>query len=159
MLHSSRRSIGATPGPTEDRILAGGVDRSSRGRSLRGLSRDVRAEASTRNGGERGIRTLEAVLAPTRFPIVLLQPLGHLSALPGACGHADSGPGTLPVGRAARQAFAVFSWDTYGVPYLTRIAPHEFDAITFKRFSLMNPSMSPSLFISSTPRRSLANDA
>src|SRR5580765_4207339 len=31
-------------------------------------------------GGERGIRTLEAVLAPTRFPIVLLQPLGHLSA-------------------------------------------------------------------------------
>src|SRR5262245_61367287 len=30
-------------------------------------------------GGERGIRTLEAVLAPTRFPIVLLQPLGHLS--------------------------------------------------------------------------------
>src|SRR5262249_41025812 len=30
-------------------------------------------------GGERGIRTLEAVSAPTRFPIVLLQPLGHLS--------------------------------------------------------------------------------
>src|SRR5262245_24533556 len=32
------------------------------------------------NGGESGIRTHEAVLAPTRFPIVLLQPLGHLSA-------------------------------------------------------------------------------
>ena len=26
------------------------------------------------NGGERGIRTLEAGLAPTRFPIVLLRP-------------------------------------------------------------------------------------
>src|SRR5438876_11786099 len=36
------------------------------------------------DGGERGIRTLEAVLAPTRFPIVLLQPLGHLSATTGA---------------------------------------------------------------------------
>src|SRR6059036_1298098 len=33
-----------------------------------------------RDGGESGIRTHEAVLAPTRFPIVLLQPLGHLSA-------------------------------------------------------------------------------
>src|SRR5436309_9576299 len=33
------------------------------------------------DGGESGIRTHEAVLAPTRFPIVLLQPLGHLSAM------------------------------------------------------------------------------
>ena len=31
------------------------------------------------NGGERGIRTLETRLEPTRFPIVLLRPLGHLS--------------------------------------------------------------------------------
>src|SRR2546425_1151058 len=34
-----------------------------------------------KDGGESGIRTHEAVLAPTRFPIVLLQPLGHLSAM------------------------------------------------------------------------------
>ncbi len=31
-------------------------------------------------GGEREIRTLVRVLAVTRFPIVRLQPLGHLSA-------------------------------------------------------------------------------
>ncbi len=30
-------------------------------------------------GGEREIRTLVGVLAQTRFPIVRLQPLGHLS--------------------------------------------------------------------------------
>ena len=34
-----------------------------------------------KNGGERGIRTLEAVIPPTRFPSVRLQPLGHLSAI------------------------------------------------------------------------------
>src|SRR5580765_6992924 len=33
-----------------------------------------------KDGGESGIRTHETVLASTRFPIVLLQPLGHLSA-------------------------------------------------------------------------------
>jgi hypothetical protein len=31
-------------------------------------------------GGERGIRTLEALLTLTRFPSVRLKPLGHLSA-------------------------------------------------------------------------------
>ena len=30
-------------------------------------------------GGERGIRTLDTVLAYTHFPGVRLQPLGHLS--------------------------------------------------------------------------------
>jgi hypothetical protein len=30
-------------------------------------------------GGERGIRTLDTLLAYTHFPGVLLQPLGHLS--------------------------------------------------------------------------------
>jgi hypothetical protein len=30
-------------------------------------------------GGERGIRTLDTVLAHTHFPGVLLQPLGHLT--------------------------------------------------------------------------------
>src|SRR5262245_1726229 len=38
------------------------------------------ANVVRKDGGESGIRTHEAVLAPTRFPIVLLQPLGHLSA-------------------------------------------------------------------------------
>jgi hypothetical protein len=32
------------------------------------------------DGGEGGIRTREAVLPPTRFPVALLRPLGHLSA-------------------------------------------------------------------------------
>ena len=32
-------------------------------------------------GGERGIRTLDTLLTYTRFPGVLLQPLGHLSVL------------------------------------------------------------------------------
>ena len=31
------------------------------------------------SGGEKGIRTLDTLLAYTRFPGVLLQPLGHLS--------------------------------------------------------------------------------
>ncbi len=31
------------------------------------------------NGGERGIRTLDTLLTYTRFPSVLLKPLGHLS--------------------------------------------------------------------------------
>ena len=31
------------------------------------------------NGGETGIRTLDTLLAYTRFPSVRLQPLGHLS--------------------------------------------------------------------------------
>ena len=30
-------------------------------------------------GGEQGIRTLETLIASTRFPIVLLRPLGQLS--------------------------------------------------------------------------------
>ena len=30
-------------------------------------------------GGERGIRTLDTLLTYTRFPSVLLKPLGHLS--------------------------------------------------------------------------------
>ena len=34
---------------------------------------------SKKNGGERGIRTLGTLLTYTRFPGVLLQPLGHLS--------------------------------------------------------------------------------
>ncbi len=33
------------------------------------------------NGGEQGIRTLEALFTPTRFPIVLLRPLGQLSTM------------------------------------------------------------------------------
>ena len=33
----------------------------------------------TEFGGERGIRTLDTLLTYTRFPGVLLQPLGHLS--------------------------------------------------------------------------------
>jgi hypothetical protein len=33
-----------------------------------------------KNGGEGEIRTLERVLAVTRFRVVRLQPLGHLSA-------------------------------------------------------------------------------
>ncbi len=33
------------------------------------------------NGGERGIRTPEALLTPIRFPSARLQPLGHLSIL------------------------------------------------------------------------------
>ena len=32
-----------------------------------------------KNGGERGIRTLETLLTLTHFPGVLLQPLGHLT--------------------------------------------------------------------------------
>ena len=44
-----------------------------------------------KDGGESGIRTHEAVLAPTRFPIVLLQPLGHLSAPGGHCSGARHG--------------------------------------------------------------------
>lgn len=32
-------------------------------------------------GGERGIRTLDTLLTYTRFPGVLLQPLGHLTTL------------------------------------------------------------------------------
>ncbi len=31
-------------------------------------------------GGEQGIRTLETLVTPTRFPIVLLRPLGQLSS-------------------------------------------------------------------------------
>src|SRR3989338_10017383 len=31
------------------------------------------------NGGERGIRTLETLLGPTRFRVARLRPLGHLS--------------------------------------------------------------------------------
>ena len=34
---------------------------------------------SIKNGGEKGIRTLETLLEPTRFPGVRLRPLGHLS--------------------------------------------------------------------------------
>ncbi len=33
------------------------------------------------NGGERGIRTLDTLLTYTRFPSVLLKPLGHLSVI------------------------------------------------------------------------------
>ncbi len=33
------------------------------------------------HGGEQGIRTLEALFTPTRFPIVLLRPLGQLSTM------------------------------------------------------------------------------
>ena len=33
------------------------------------------------NGGEQGIRTLETLFTPTRFPIVLLRPLGQLSRM------------------------------------------------------------------------------
>ena len=33
------------------------------------------------NGGERGIRTLDTLVTYTRFPIVLLRPLGQLSML------------------------------------------------------------------------------
>ncbi len=33
------------------------------------------------SGGERGIRTLETLLTFTRFPGVLLQPLGHLTGI------------------------------------------------------------------------------
>ncbi len=36
----------------------------------------------TKTGGERGIRTLGTGLPYTRFPGVLLRPLGHLSVLP-----------------------------------------------------------------------------
>ena len=35
----------------------------------------------TKNGGERGIRTLGTLVMYTRFPSVLLKPLGHLSYL------------------------------------------------------------------------------
>jgi hypothetical protein len=34
---------------------------------------------TAKTGGERGIRTLDTLLTYTRFPIVRLQPLGHLS--------------------------------------------------------------------------------
>ncbi len=34
-----------------------------------------------KNGGERGIRTLGNALRYTRFPVVHLRPLGHLSTL------------------------------------------------------------------------------
>jgi hypothetical protein len=36
--------------------------------------------AENQTGGERGIRTLDALLEHARFPGVCLQPLGHLSA-------------------------------------------------------------------------------
>ena len=36
---------------------------------------------ATKPGGERGIRTLGTLLTYTRFPGVLLKPLGHLSCL------------------------------------------------------------------------------
>src|SRR5690606_24877858 len=39
-------------------------------------------------GGEGGIRTLDTLFAYTRFPGVLLQPLGHLSGVLGAAGGA-----------------------------------------------------------------------
>jgi hypothetical protein len=35
-----------------------------------------------KHGGEKGIRTLETLLEPTRFPGVRLRPLGHLSTKP-----------------------------------------------------------------------------
>ncbi len=44
---------------------------------IRGLSHYM-------SGGERGIRTLDTLLTYTHFPGVRLQPLGHLSAIPGA---------------------------------------------------------------------------
>src|SRR5207247_228350 len=51
------------------------------------------------------IRTLEAVLAPTRFPIVLLQPLGHLSATTGAAIPRGGGATlTTTLGRGATTA-------------------------------------------------------
>src|SRR5205823_13498423 len=56
------------------RIPGAAMSRAASGASIGGGS------LGERDGGESGIRTHEAVLAPTRFPIVLLQPLGHLSA-------------------------------------------------------------------------------
>ena len=38
------------------------------------------AATSIEDGGEGGIRTRETLLTSTRFPVALLQPLGHLSA-------------------------------------------------------------------------------
>src|SRR5882672_11812095 len=52
--------------------------------------RRERSRRTAEDGGESGIRTHEAVLAPTRFPIVLLQPLGHLSASSWGPGAPDS---------------------------------------------------------------------
>ena len=43
------------------------------------LSSPPAGGATNKNGGERGIRTLGTLLTYTRFPGVLLQPLGHLS--------------------------------------------------------------------------------
>ena len=79
------RTWGWSRAASQPATRATGRRHSSRGRGgvkHPGAPRDGSRTAvrSAGNGGERGIRTLEAVLAPTRFPIVLLQPLGHLSA-------------------------------------------------------------------------------
>ena len=44
------------------------------------LHRVEESRRALNNGGEGEIRTLERVLAATRFRVVRLQPLGHLSA-------------------------------------------------------------------------------
>ena len=53
------------------------------------------AGARVGNGGEGGIRTREAVLPPTRFPVALLRPLGHLSARLEDSGREARGPAVL----------------------------------------------------------------
>src|SRR5690606_18877918 len=55
------------------------------GRALRGFSAPINKKPGARPGslfigGERGIRTLDTLLTYTRFPGVLLQPLGHLTS-------------------------------------------------------------------------------
>gem|GEM_PF-6904750 len=54
------------------------LSRKRKSPDLSGLGLHLRCRIIT--GGERGIRTLGTLLTYTRFPGVLLQPLGHLSA-------------------------------------------------------------------------------
>src|SRR5881409_1721591 len=74
----ARRKSGVAagrPGPRD-----GGRRAAVRTLSRRPLRRSQAPDGGRKDGGESGIRTHEAVLAPTRFPIVLFQPLRHLSA-------------------------------------------------------------------------------
>ncbi len=65
-----------TPAPTSIAAVASfRTWRSSQFRVARGQT------LTTIIGGERGIRTLGTSLTHTRFPIVLLRPLGHLSII------------------------------------------------------------------------------
>src|SRR5262245_22130888 len=63
---------------------------------------------SAETGGERGIRTLEALLAPTRFPVVLLRPARTSLRRPSPTARAAardqfSGADTGSQGRARRR--------------------------------------------------------